>query len=147
MLIEPTKHLGGLSTSGINTAETEHLLKWTVGGIALEFYQRLGKHYGSGMPEFYFESGVAEKVYLEMLAEVGGTVRYGLRVESAVTSNARIESLALSDGSKLEAKVFIDASYEGDLMARARVASTSGRESKAEYGEALAGVRFDATVH
>ncbi|MEY3898511.1 MAG: hypothetical protein RLZZ214_4033 [Verrucomicrobiota bacterium] len=147
VLIEPTKHVGGLSTSGINTAETEHLLKWTVGGIALEFYQRLGKHYGSGKPEFYFESGVAEKVYLEMLAEAGVTVRYGLRVESTVTNNARIESIGLSDGSKLHAKVFIDAGYEGDLMARAGVSSTFGRESKAEYGEELAGIRFDPTVH
>src|SRR5882672_8459990 len=45
LLIEPTKHVGGLSTSGINTAETEHMLKWTFGGIALEFYERLGNHY------------------------------------------------------------------------------------------------------
>ena len=147
VLIEPTKHVGGLSTSGINTAETEHLLKWTVGGISLEFYQRLGKHYGTGKPEFYFESGAAEKVYLEMLAEAGVTVRYGLRVESVEKTGSRIESIGLSDGSKLGAKVFIDAGYEGDLMARAGVSSTFGREAKASYGEDLAGIRFDATVH
>src|SRR6186713_1446817 len=46
LLIEPTKHVGGLNTSGLNTAETEHMLKWTFGGIAQEFYTRLGKHYG-----------------------------------------------------------------------------------------------------
>src|ERR1700758_1184595 len=56
LLIEPTKHIGGLSTSGINTAETEHMLKWTIGGIANEFYERLGKHYGTGKPEYFFES-------------------------------------------------------------------------------------------
>ncbi|MEI7809748.1 MAG: FAD-dependent oxidoreductase, partial [Verrucomicrobiota bacterium] len=71
VLIEPTKHVGGLSTSGINTAETEHMLKWTIGGFADEFYRRLGKHYGTGQPEYYFESSVAEKVYLEMLKEAG----------------------------------------------------------------------------
>jgi thioredoxin reductase len=44
LLIEPTRHGGGLSTSGINTAESEHMLKWTIGGFADEFYRRLGKH-------------------------------------------------------------------------------------------------------
>src|SRR5512145_2589245 len=53
LLIEPSHHIGGLSTSGINTAETEHMLVWTIGGIALEFYRRLGDQYGSGKPEFY----------------------------------------------------------------------------------------------
>src|SRR5438094_832508 len=69
LLIEPTKHVGGLNTSGLNTAETEHMLKWTFGGIALEFYQRLGMHYGMKGPAFYFESGIAEKLFNEMLAE------------------------------------------------------------------------------
>src|SRR5687768_2324351 len=56
LLVEPTKHIGGLSTSGINTAESEHMLKWTIGGLALEFYEALGKHYKTAKPEFYFES-------------------------------------------------------------------------------------------
>ena len=147
VLIEPTKHIGGLSTSGINTAESEHLLKWTIGGISLEFYQRLGRHYGAEKPEFYFESGVAEKVYLDMLAEAGVSVCDGLRVDSVDKDGARIKSIALSDGSKLRAKVFIDASYEGDLMAKAGVRSAVGRESKIEYSEELAGIRFDKTIH
>ena len=53
LLIEPTNHVGGLSTSGINTAESEHMLKWTIGGFADEFYRRMGKHYqkaGVGQP-------------------------------------------------------------------------------------------------
>src|SRR5512139_3446073 len=45
VLIEPTKHVGGLSTSGINTAESEHMLMWTIGGFADEFYRRMGTHY------------------------------------------------------------------------------------------------------
>ena len=45
VLIEPTKHVGGLSTSGINTAESEHMLKWTIGGFADDFYRGMGKHY------------------------------------------------------------------------------------------------------
>jgi len=69
ILVEPTRHVGGLSTSGLNTAETEHMLKWTIGGFADEFYHQLGKHYGREKPAYNFESSVAEKVYLDMLKE------------------------------------------------------------------------------
>ena len=109
LLIEPTRHIGGLSTSGINTAESEHMLIWTIGGFALEFYKRLGDHYATGKPEYYFESSVAENLYLKMLSEAGVTVRFGVRVEKTVRAGARIASIALSDGSQVEAAVFIDA--------------------------------------
>ncbi len=146
LLIEPTKHVGGLSTSGINTAESEHMLKWTIGGFADEFYKRLGQHYGTGgRPEYFFESSVAEKAYLDMLKEAGVVVRYGVSVDKVSKDGARITSITLTDGTKLEAKVFIDASYEGDLMARAGVKYAVGRESKAEFDEEAAGIRFDKT--
>lgn len=145
ILIEPTKHVGGLSTSGINTAETEHMLKWMIGGVALEFYERLGKHYGTHKPEFYFESSVAEKLYLEMLREAGIEVRYGAAVEKVQKQGERISSITLSDGAQITAKVFIDASYEGDLMACAGVRYAVGRESRAEFDEEAAGIRFDKT--
>lgn len=142
-LIEPYKHVGGLSTSGINTAESEHMLKWTIGGFADEFYRRLGKHYGSEKPEYYFESSVAEKVYLEMLKEAGVEVRFGASVDKVAKDGAKISSITLTDGTKLEGAVFVDASYEGDLMARAGVKFAVGREAKAEFGEEAAGIRFD----
>ncbi len=145
VLIEPTKHVGGLSTSGINTAESEHMLKWTIGGFADEFCRRLGKHYGTGQPEYFFESSVAEKVYLEMLKEAGVEVRYGASVDAVTKDGVKIAGITLTDGTKLTAKVFVDASYEGDLMARAGVKYAVGRESKAEFGEEAAGVRFDKT--
>lgn len=146
VLIEPTRHVGGLSTSGINTAESEHMLKWTIGGFADEFYCRLGKHYGTDKPEYFFESGVAEKAYLEMLSEAGVEVRFGASVDSVTKDGARITEITLTDGTKLKAKVFIDAGYEGDLMARAGVKYVVGREAKAEFGEEAAGIRFDKTV-
>lgn len=62
VLVEPTRHNGGLSTSGVNTAESEHMLKWTIGGFADDFYRKLGDHYGTGKPEYYFESGVAKTI-------------------------------------------------------------------------------------
>lgn len=143
LLIEPTKHVGGLSTSGINTAESEHMLKWTIGGFADEFYKRLGKHYGSGKAEYYFESSVAEKTYLEMLDEAGVEVKYGSSVGKATKDGTKITSITLTDGTEIPGKVFIDASYEGDLMARAGVSYSIGREAKSAYGEEAAGIRFD----
>jgi hypothetical protein len=146
LLIEPTRHVGGLSTSGINTAETEHMLKWTIGGFAAEFYRRLGKHYGSGKPEYFFESSVAERVYLDMLREAGVEIHYGASVTAVTKDGARLTGITLTDGAELTAKVFIDASYEGDLMARAGVKYAVGRESKSEFGEEAAGIRFDKTA-
>jgi hypothetical protein len=156
LLIEPTKHVGGLSTSGINTAESEHMLKWTIGGFADEFYQRMGRYYEEIKARqtyphkdprldtnYFFESSVAEKVYLDMLKEAGVEIRYGVRVDTVAKDGAKITSITLTDGTKLTAKVFIDASYEGDLLARAGVRYAVGRESKAEFGEEAAGIRFD----
>lgn len=143
VLIEPTRHVGGLNTSGLGTAETGHMLMWTFGGIAQEFYERVGKHYGKPEGSYFFESGVAERTFLEMLKEAKVDVRYGSRVASVEKSGTRIARITLEDGSTVRAKVFIDAGYEGDLMARAGVGYTWGRESRAEFGEEAAGVRFD----
>lgn len=145
ILIEPYKHVGGLSTSGINTAESEHMLKWTIGGFADEFYKRLGKEYGTGQPEYYFESSVAQKVYDEMLKESGVKLRYGVAVDKVTKDGTAIRSITLTNGDTITANVFIDASYEGDLMARAGVKYVVGRDSKAEFGEEAAGIRFDKT--
>jgi hypothetical protein len=145
LLIEPTKHVGGLNTSGLHTAETEHMLKWTFGGVAQEFYQRVGWRYGKWEPAYYFESHVAEQVFNDLLAEAKVEVRFGLRVEKVDKDGAKIRSITLSDGSVVTAKVFVDAGYEGDLMARAGVSYTFGRESKEEFGEELAGIRLDKT--
>lgn len=145
ILIEPTRHVGGLNTSGLQTAETEHMLKWTFGGVAQEFYQRVGKFYGMWGPTYYFESRYAEKVFTDMLAEARVEVRFGLRVDKVIKKDAKITHITLTDGSSIAARVFVDASYEGDLMARAGVSYTVGREAIAEYNEPLAGIRLDAT--
>ncbi len=143
LLVEPSGHVGGLNTSGINTAETEHMLKWTIGGLSLEFYERLGRAHGKAEPAFFFESGVAEKAFEAMLAEAGVAVRRNLRVSGTEKRGPRIERIALSDGSTEDAKVFVDATYEGDLMARSGVEYTWGREGRDAYGEPLAGIRLE----
>lgn len=143
VLIEPTRHIGGLNTSGLNTAETEHMLKWTFGGVAQEAYVRMGHAFGKWEPAYYFDSHTAERVFTDMLSEARVPVRFGLRVEKVEKDGAAIRQITLSDGSVVEAKVFIDAGYEGDLMARSGVGYTWGRESQAEFGEDQAGIRFD----
>jgi hypothetical protein len=143
LLIEPARHVGGMSTSGINTAETEHMLPWTIGGLAQEFYERLGKHYGTGKAEYFFESSVAEKVFLGMLDESKVMVHFGGRLAKVDQDAVRIRRIVLTDGSVFAAKVFIDSTYEGDLMARAGVSHAVGRESREQFGEEAAGIRFD----
>ena len=158
LLIEPTKHVGGLSTSGINTAESEHMLAWTIGGFADEFYRRMGRYYEQNKERltyphkdkrldtlYFFESSVAEKTYLEMLKEAGVEVRYGASVDTVRKDGLKIVAITLTDGTELSAKAFVDASYEGDLMARAGVRYAVGREARAEFGEEAAGIRFDKT--
>jgi hypothetical protein len=158
LLIEPTKHIGGLSTSGINTAESEHMLAWTIGGFADEFYRRMGRYYEQKKERptyphkdkrldtlYFFESSVAEKTYLEMLKEAGVEVRYGASVDTVSKDGLKITTLSLTDGTELSAKAFVDASYEGDLMARAGVRYAVGREAGSEFGEEAAGIRFDKT--
>lgn len=121
LLIEPTKHVGGLSTSGINTAESEHMLEWTIGGFADEFYRRMGRHYketGGRQPYrdggkvlaivCFFESSVAETVYLDMLKEAGVEIRYGASVDTVAKDGTKITGITLTDGMKLTAKVFVD---------------------------------------
>jgi len=141
-LIEQTKHVGGMNTSGIGTAETEHMIEETICGLPLEFYTRMGKYYGSGKPAFYFESHVAEQVFLEMLAEANVKLIFEGLADKVVKNDSYIQSLLLTNGKIISGDVFIDATYEGDLMARAGVPYTFGRESVEQYGESLAGIRL-----
>lgn len=146
LLIEPTAQIGGMNTSGLNTAETEHLLVWTLGGVAREVYERLGAFYGTGGPEYFFESGVIERIFAEMLREAGVVVLFSHRILRVEREGAAIRRLEL-DGvgvAAVEGRVFIDAGYEGDLMAMAGVGHTWGREGREEFGEEAAGIRLDA---
>ncbi len=142
ILLEQTKHVGGLNTSGLNTAETEHMLKPTFGGIALEFYTGLGKEYGKDTPVFYWESKIAEKVFNRLLSEAKVNIEFDKLIKSIQKTNRRIDSIEMLDGSTYTAKVFVDCTYEGDLMALAGVSFAVGRESKEQYNETNAGIRL-----
>jgi hypothetical protein len=130
---------GGLSQTDIGN-------KAAIGGLAREFYQRMGRHYGSN-EVWRLEPGVAERVFNEMLGEAGVRVYFHKRLASVQTNHARIESLTMDDGTVFQARVFIDASYEGDLMAGAGVSYFVGREANGVYHETLDGIRAVTPKH
>lgn len=141
-LLEPGHHLGGLTSSGLGSVDIGD--PESVGGYAMEFFKRAGKYYGSDQPAFKIEPSVAEMIFLQMTKEAGVQVFYGSRLvenRGVVKKGKRIEKLLLENGQEFKGKIFIDASYEGDLMAWAKVPYVVGRESMAQYGESQAGVR------
>ncbi len=141
-LIEQTGHVGGLTTSGIGNVD----IGWprTVGGYTAEFLRTVGAHYGNPYKmQISLECKVAERIFDSWLQESGVDVilHKRLREKAGVSKeNGRIVSITMEDGSVYSAPVFIDASYEGDLMAQAGVSYITGRESREEFGESSAGV-------
>src|SRR2546423_3160451 len=141
-LIEPSRHLGGMVTGGLSA--TDHAEKIVIGGYALELYQRIGRKYG--LPLWWYpEPKVAEAVLSDMIAEartVHVFTRHRLREHGGVRKRGpEIQEVVTENGDRFRGKVFLDASYEGDVMAQAGVRYAIGRESASQYGESLAGVR------
>jgi hypothetical protein len=147
VLVSDYGHLGGMSSSGLG--ETDIGDGRIFGGLSKQFYQRLYIHYNGGVLSSStpvttkFEPHVAEAVFDQMVAEAGVTVINGLiDLDGGVTmSGQRITALHLEDGTTVQAAMFIDACYEGDLMAQAGVTFTIGREANAQYGETGNGIR------
>ncbi len=141
-LIEPSHHLGGMTTGGLSA--TDHGTKIVVGGYALEVYQRIGRKYGAEL-WWYPEPRVAEEVLSDMVREARTIhVFFGQRLrERGGVRKTRtvIDEIVTANGNRFRGRLFLDSSYEGDLMAQAGVTYTVGRESVAKYGETLAGVR------
>lgn len=141
-LIEPTRHIGGMVTGGLSA--TDHGEKIVTGGDALAFYRRVGNKYG--VPLFWYpEPKVAESVLTEILAEQKNVqlfLRRRLRERGGVRkTGASITELVMENGARFRGKLFVEASYEGDVMKQAGVTYTVGREATSTYGESLAGVR------
>lgn len=147
LLIEPTTHIGGMSSGGLGRTDIGN--KYVVTGLALDFYRRLGTHYGS-LEKWIFEPSAAEKVFRDYIAEENIELWCNRRIVAATTKKCKILTITLEDskapGKKnsvvVAAKMFIDATYEGDLMARAGVSYTVGRESNKMYNETYNGVQM-----
>ncbi len=172
-IIEPTNRLGGMTTGGLGQTDIGN--KHVIGGISREFYQNIHKYYDNPnnwkwqSKEDYMDSGqtrtekkedamwtfepsAALKVYQQMLASEKVDIIYGERLNrktGVVKKNGRIITIQMENGSKYSGKMFIDATYEGDLMAASGVSYSIGRESNKEYGETLNGVqanKFNRTL-
>lgn len=138
-------HVGGMTSGGLGATDVGKFGTDYLRGVAGEFYQRVGLRYGAIHRRFLFEPSVAEAAFWEMLTEVGVTPSFNQRLASVTKSGAQITALTMDDGTVYAASIFIDATYEGDLMAMAGVSCTIGRESSATYGESLAGVAATLT--
>lgn len=142
LLVEPGYRLGGLSSGGLGRTDIGN--KQAVKGLSLDFYRRVGQHYGM-LENWVFEPKVAEQVYKDYVAEADIQVLYGHRVIDASKKGTDIESIRVESVEKgvcdknIKAKVFIDCTYEGDLMPHAGVSYTVGREDSSVYGESWNG--------
>ncbi|MHC4442918.1 MAG: FAD-dependent oxidoreductase [Planctomycetota bacterium] len=143
-LLEPGRHIGGMVSGGLG--RTDFGNKTVIGGLSGEFFIRLGKHYGKPMV-WHFEPHVAENIFNNWLNDAGVQVFLGHRLKRVAKRGNRIISIHTETGSVFSGKVFIDCSYEGDLMAGAGVSYTCGREGQDVYGESLAGVREYSKYH
>jgi len=153
ILLEPTEHIGGLSTGGLSHCDSNQMVRSTVMGLFHEWHTRVVKDYTDrGLKAPYnpavkdhsrwtFEPHVAMRVTKQMLKEAGVKVFTGRYLKSVTKDGSRITSLITKNGT-FTAKVFVDGTYEGDLMAAAGVDWTIGREGRAAFGESLAGKRY-----
>ncbi|HBX46508.1 FAD-dependent oxidoreductase [Limibacterium fermenti] len=165
VIIEPTHRIGGLTTGGLGQTDIGN--KQVIGGISREFYQNIRKYYDDpknwkwqdrseyidggqtrtkkGEEAMWtFEPSAALKVYHQMISEEKIDIVYGERLnrKSGIRKKGnKIESIEMENGSQYTGKMFIDATYEGDLMAAVDVSYRVGRESNREYGETLNGVQ------
>lgn len=141
-------HLGGLTTGGLGATDIGN--KAAIGGIAKQFYKAVGAHYGVTENEgthWLFEPSVAKRILTEWLEEAGISVYYGQQLRSVDKENGRIVRLEMTSGRTYSASMFIDATYEGDLMAMAGVSYHVGREANSVYKETLNGVHYGHPNH
>src|SRR3954452_22710129 len=145
--IEPGKHLGGLSSGGLGYTVIGN--KYAITGIARDFYRRVGKHYGK-FETWIFEPHVAEEIFNQYIKEANVPVLFQYRITKATKQNGFIQNITIENAASpfsstnktITAKMFIDCSYEGDLMARAGVHYMVGREDNSTYNETWNGVQL-----
>jgi hypothetical protein len=172
VIAEFGNHIGGMTSGGLGATDIGN--KAAIGGIAREFYHRVAQHYGNddawrfenredflsakstraplelSSPDatmWTFEPHVAEDILFQMLNEAKIPLFLQQRLARVKKDGARIVEIAMENGKIFRAKMFIDATHEGDLMAKAGVRYKVGREANSEYGETLNGVRAVTPKH
>lgn len=174
VVVAPEQHLGGLTASGLGWTDSGN--KAAIGGLSREFYHRVWLAYqdpaawtwqpraaygargqgsaaidGAQRTMWTFEPHVAERIFEDWVTEHAIPVHRNEWLErqhGVAKKDGRIVAITTLNGKVYEGKMFIDATYEGDLMAAAGVSFTVGRESNEKYGETLNGVQVQhATKH
>lgn len=146
LLIEPGKQLGGLTSGGLGFTDIGN--KYAITGISRQFYRRIGQHYGK-FEQWIFEPHVAEQQFLRYIRSGGVDVLYQHRLVSVQKEGTVIQGIIVEQATKpgqvshrlIKAKIFIDCTYEGDLMAGAGVSYMVGREANSLYKETYNGVQ------
>lgn len=139
-LIEQSSHLGGMVSGGLSYTDLGNIT--VIGGLTKEFFENIGEHYNKKV-SWYYEPKVAEKILIEMLKKEGVHVYYNslLKENDGVEKDlAKIISIEMINGDLFFSRIFIDSTYEGDLMAMSHVSYTFGREGGDEYDERFAGI-------
>ena len=156
MLLEPGRHLGGMTAGGLSAVDIGD--PRSVGGLAREYFTRLAATAGTklawdkpftskgGGPAtggaFAIEPHAAEQVFDALAKDAGVSVHFNARLATVRKQGARIVELATDAGETVRAGMFIDATYEGDLLAKAGVSCTLTREGNAKYGETYNGIHY-----
>ncbi|MCZ7640709.1 MAG: FAD-dependent oxidoreductase [Verrucomicrobia bacterium] len=173
IIVCPDRHLGGLSSGGLGFTDTGD--KAVIGGLAREFYHRIWKHYdqpsawkwqpresygnrGQGTPAidgeqrtmWIFEPHIAEQVFEELIREHAIPVHRDEwldRAAGVTKAHGRLTAIRTLSGRSYAGRMFLDATYEGDLMAAAGVQYHVGREARSVYGEQWNGVQTGVLHH
>ncbi|PRD47448.1 FAD-dependent oxidoreductase [Sphingobacterium haloxyli] len=146
ILVDPGQMLGGLTSGGLGQTDIGN--KYVVRGLALDFYRKIGKHYG-GFEQWIFEPKVAEGLFKQYMENCKAEMHHGqllLDVEKSGTEITLVRFQPVDGPEKpamaVKAKVYMDCTYEGDLFAAAGVSYHVGREANSVYGETINGVQL-----
>lgn len=156
ILLDPARHVGGMVSGGLGATDTGR--REAIGGYAREFFVRVRDHYvtkyGPASAQvkdcsdgFRFEPHVASLTFATMLREVKVEPRLQKPLANLIKDGTRVTAIRTADGAEYAAKVFVDATYEGDLMALAGVRYHVGREPRSQSNEPLAGVQARSPAH
>ncbi|MDX1983490.1 MAG: FAD-dependent oxidoreductase, partial [Bryobacteraceae bacterium] len=147
VLVEPGGHIGGMSVEGLGSSDiNNHNFRndVAIGGLAREFYLRMGRRYGKQEPQYKFESHVAEGVIADWLREHRVRVELNQPLRAVRKQGTRLIAIETAQRT-YRARMFLDATIEGDLLAKAGVRTVIGREANALYGETRNGIREENT--
>ncbi|WP_043834609.1 FAD-dependent oxidoreductase [Muricoccus aerilatus] len=137
--------LGGMMTGGLGGTDLRN--RAALGGLGLEFFQKVWAHYNDLDQNQNLEPSVAHKIFQSWCAEEGVQYIWTKGVAGASKDGTRLRKIVTLDGITVEARQWIDSSYEGDLLRVAGATLRTGRESRAEFGEHLAGVQLEDAKH